>query len=87
MDLAGYYAHLLRMIFTDYEYGERRMPDAPGEFLSGWVYGISLQQDDLRNALMSCIKVDDDLTNDMYDGMAAYEKGDNDTGKKKMHDA
>ena len=37
--------------------------------------------------MMSCIKVDDDLTNDMYDGMAAYEKGDMDTGKKKMDDA
>ena len=63
------------------------MPDAPGEFLSGWVYGISLQKDDLRNSMMSCIKFDEDLTNDMYEGMAAYEKGDMDTGKKKMDDA
>ena len=87
MDMAKYYANILKMVFHDYDEPERRMPDAPGEFLAGWIYGISLQQDDLRNSMMSCIKVDDDLTNDMYDGMAAYEKGDMDTGKKKMDDA
>ena len=64
MDLAKYYAHLLKMVFHDQESPERRMPDSPGEFLSGWVYGISLQKDDLRNSMMSCIKFDEDLTND-----------------------
>ena len=43
MDMAKYYANLLKMVFHDYEKPERRMSDAPGEFLAGWIYGISLQ--------------------------------------------
>ena len=66
---------------------ERRMPDAPGEFLAGWVYGVSWQKVDIRNDLMACIAEDENLTNDMYDGMHAYEAGDMDKAGKLMKDA
>ena len=55
-------------------------PKAPCEFLSGWLYGVSLQEVDIRFAMDKCFVVNDDLTKDIYDGMAAYEKGDMDTG-------
>ena len=89
MLLAKEYANFFKMVFHDFgpepkPEPKKRMSDAPGEFLAGWVYGVSFQKDDIRNDIMSCIKFDDDLTNDMYDGMEAYEKGDQDTGKKKM---
>ena len=87
MELAKYYADLLKMVFHDYDKPEIKMPDAPGEFLAGYIYGVSWQQDDIRDALMSCIKFDEDLTNDMYEVMADQEKGDFAAATKKMSDA
>ena len=87
MDAAKEYANFFKMIFHDFDQPERRMPDAPGEFLAGYIYGISLQQYDIRNSLMQCINIDEDLTNDMYDAFAAFEKEDYKTGNKKMKDA
>ena len=63
------------------------MPDAPGEFLAGYIYGVSWQQDDIRNALMSCIKFDDTLTSEMYEMMADQEAGDFAAATKLMTEA
>ena len=38
--IAKYYAKLFKLFFHDFD-GDREMPDAPGEFLAGYIYGIS----------------------------------------------
>ena len=75
-----FYANSMKFNFQ----GQDRDSSAPGQFLAGWIYGVSFQQDDIRDALSGCIKTNDDLTNHLYDGMAAYEKMDMDTGKSEM---
>ena len=42
---------------------------------------------DLRDKIIACYAKSDNLTNDYFDGMAAYEAGDQKTGDKKFADA
>lgn len=64
----------------------KRDDDAPGQFLAGWAYGISTHAVDIRNLLIGtpwttppvegCFKRNPDLTDNVYDGMAALEAKD-----------
>ena len=62
-------------------------PTAPFEFLSGWVYGVSVQKDYIRNEMVACGKTDDSLTDDVYAAMIALGKGDSKTANDKWNDA
>ena len=73
---------MLANLFKTFVHNERRMPDAAGEFLAGWAYGVSWQQVDIRDNLMTCIDQNEQLTNVMYDMMHAYEAGNQDEGNK-----
>ena len=61
--------------------------DAPFEYLSGWLFGVSLQDVNIRDKMMACRVQNDDLTGLIYDAMAAVTKGDNDTAKDKFQAA
>ena len=56
--------------------------DAPFQFLSGWIYGVSFQKDDIRDAMIACREQDKELTNDMYLGFKAVEQNDMATASK-----
>ena len=45
----------------------------PALFFSGWFYGITGEDD--RDYILSCYKVDKDLTDTLYDAMEAFSKG------------
>ena len=62
-------------------------PTAPFEFLSGWVYGVSLQKDEIRNAMIACAIPDDGLKHDVYAAMDALGRGDSKTANDKWNDA
>ena len=66
---------------------ETRDPMAPAQMSAGWLFGISNQEQEMRDAIVACYKVNDDLTNDYFEGMAAYESGDIHTGEKRFSDA
>ena len=55
---------------------------APGEFISGWHWGIT--GNDERKYIYECYVPNEDLTNTLYDGMEAYIKGDIQTADAKM---
>lgn len=55
---------------------------APAKFLAGWLYGVSGQTIDTRDALTECFKADEDLMNDVYDGMQHYFDGEKSAGDK-----
>ena len=63
---------------------ETRDPMAPAQFVAGWFYGVSTE--DKTKDILACYKKSDDLTNDLYDAMDAYIKGDQKTGDAKMKD-
>ena len=46
-------------------------PEAPFQFMAGWLYGISLNTVDVREKMVACAKKDADLTSDMYAIIAA----------------
>lgn len=46
------------------------------QMTAGWLFGISYQEIEVRDKLMSCYKHHRELTRDYYDAMAAYEDGD-----------
>ena len=64
------------------EADKKRDELAPGKFLAGWLYGISGRTLDARDAITKCFTANDDLTNDVYDGMEAYIAGDQSSGDK-----
>lgn len=55
---------------------DKRDPMAPAQFAAGWLYGISFQTEEHRDEIVNCFQTSDDLTNDLYDAMEAYENGD-----------
>ena len=59
-----------------------RDPTAPAQYIAGWFYGVSLEDD--RDELLKCFKQSDDLTNKLYDAMESIIDGDVDEGDKKM---
>jgi len=66
---------------------DTRDPMAPAQMTAGWLFGISGQAEEMRDAIIACYKVNDSLTADYYDGMAAYQSGDSKTGDAKFNDA
>ena len=60
---------------------------APAQYIAGWLYGISWQQEDLRDKIIACYTENDIITQDYFDGMAAYSKGDTETATAKFNDA
>jgi len=57
------------------------------QMTAGWLYGITYQEWEVRDKLMTCFKANNDLTDDYYEAMAAYENGDTSTGDSKFDDA
>ena len=55
-----------------------RDPTAPAQYMAGWFYGVS--QEDDRDEIMQCFKQSDDLTNKLYDAMEAFASGDHKSG-------
>lgn len=47
---------------------------APAKFAAGWYYGIT--GEDERRTIKNCFQINDELTNLLYDAMAAYVRGD-----------
>ena len=47
---------------------------APAKFAAGWYYGIT--GEDERRTIKNCFQNNDELTNLLYDAMAAYVRGD-----------
>ena len=71
------YMGLVKSPYDDeLEADSKRDPMAPGKFLAGWLYGISGRTLDARDAITKCFTANDDLMNDVYDGMEAYIAGD-----------
>jgi len=62
-------------------------PEAPAQFIAGWLYGITLNTIEDRDAIIDCYKVNDNLTADYYDAMADYKAGKTSDGDAKFEDA
>ena len=58
---------------------------APASFAAGWYYGVSFESHE--NDILKCFKEDTQLTDDLYEAMAAYIAGDSKTGDQKMKEA
>lgn len=57
---------------------------APAKFAAGWFYGLT--GEDKRRDLRKCFKINDELTNLLYDTMADYIDGNMEAGDQKMHE-
>ena len=55
---------------------------APSKFAAGWFYGLT--GEDKRRDLRNCFAENEELTNLLYDTMAAYVEGDMELGDQKM---
>ena len=58
--------------------GSDRDPTAPAQYMAGWFYGVSTEDD--RDEIMKCFKQSDDLTNKLYDAMDDFASGDHKAG-------
>ena len=57
---------------------------APAQFFAGWYNGLSKYYDLQPSNILECYQPSEDITNTLYDGMEAYLRGDEKTGKEKM---
>jgi hypothetical protein len=62
-------------------------PEAPAQFIAGWLYGVSTQAFNMQDAIVACYTRNDDLTAAYYDAQAAFVAGDSQTGYSKLNDA
>ena len=52
----------------------------PAQFIAGWLYGISDQTMDKRDAIVDCFTPSHDLMKEVYHAMNQYIKGNKDKG-------
>jgi hypothetical protein len=71
------------MVFAD----DAQNPEAPAQFIAGWLYGVSTQAFNMQDAIVACYTRNDDLTAAYYDAQAAFVAGDSQTGYSKLNDA
>ena len=79
----GYIAQRMGLVESPYneEFGApTRDPKAPAQFLAGWLYGISDQTMDKRDAILACFTPSHDLMKYVYHAMNQYIKGNKEKG-------
>ena len=57
-----------------------RDPNAPAQYMAGWYYGVSIDEDYTK--IFECFKNNDDLTNKLYDAMESFVSEDHKEGDK-----
>merc|ERR1712083_1527 len=77
-----YKLNMLTELLTSSFASETRDPTAPAEVIAGWLYGVTLNLVDERDAILTCYKTNVDLTNDYFDAMEDYEQGEMTAGAK-----
>ena len=60
--------------------GPKRDMYGPAQFIAGWLYGISDQTMDKRDAIVDCFTPSHDLMKEVYHAMNQYVKGNKDKG-------
>ena len=85
----GYIAQRMGLVESPYLYnfgyeggedGPERDMMGPAQFIAGWLYGVSGQTIDKRDAILSCFEPSTDLMNRVYHAMNQYIKGNKDKG-------
>lgn len=86
---SGMYEGRLEKIFLDNapKGAEAKDPEAPAQMIAGWLFGITDQALEYRDKIVGCYKTNVNITNDYYDGMAAYKSGNSTAGDAKFNDA
>ena len=85
---SGMFAGMINQIFLDNapeptpELLTNRDDQAPAQFIAGWYYGLTTH--DKREKVLDCFEQNPHLTNNLYDAMDAYAKGDTKTGDERM---
>ena len=88
---SGMFAGQIQKIFYDAQDMSQVRADppkyqlAPATFAAGWYYGVSGAW--VEKDIYMCFKEDTQLTDDLYEAMAAYIAGDSKTGDQKMKEA
>ena len=90
----GYIAQRMGLVESPYNFGfeggedgpERDMM-GPAQFVAGWLYGVSGQTIDKRDAILSCFEPSTDLMNRVYHAMNQYIKGNKSKGDEAWKEA
>jgi hypothetical protein len=90
----GYIAQRMGLVESPYNFGfeggedgpERDMM-GPAQFVAGWLYGVSGQTIDKKNAILDCFEPSTDLMNRVYHAMNQYIKGNKSKGDEAWKEA
>ena len=82
----GYIAQRMGLVQSPYndlegsDDGPERDMMGPAQLIAGWLYGISDQTMDKRDAIVECFTPSHDLMKEVYHAMNQYIKGNKDKG-------
>ena len=90
----GYIAQRMGLVESPYNFGYEGGEDGPerdmmgpAQFIAGWLYGVSGQYAEKRDAILECFEPSTDLMNRVYHAMNQYIKGNKDKGDEAWKEA